>query len=142
MPTDADAAKASLDALGRPTGAAADIAERIKAEAGEEADALYAQHTALLPPECHRAPTHLQMAALALGAQRTLLREGAKEEYGWAGEDVLKARSVVAGAHAFPNPRCAPHDDNACSRASLSTVPQVRSASSPQPMEAHPTARR
>jgi len=99
VPVDAEAAKAALDALGRPTGAAANVAERVKAEAAEEAEDLVSRHAAaLLPSECHRAPTHLQMAALALGAQRALLREAAKEEYGWAGEDTLRARTIVAGA--------------------------------------------
>eukprot|EP00966_Prymnesium_polylepis_P321602 7377907-Prymnesium_polylepis.1 len=98
VPVDAEAAKAALDALGRPTGAAANVAERVKAEAAEEAEDLVSRHAAaLLPSECHRAPTHLQMAALALGAQRALLREAAKEEYGWAGEDTLRARTIVAG---------------------------------------------
>ena len=100
VPADADAAKAAVDALGRPTSTAALVAERIKAEAGEEADALMDRHASLLPSDCDRAPTHLQVAALALGAQRAMLREAAKEEYGWAGEETLKARTVTAGTEA------------------------------------------
>ncbi|KAL1514813.1 hypothetical protein AB1Y20_003898 [Prymnesium parvum] len=98
IPVDAAVAKASLDPFGRPKGAAAEEARRVKEDAAREADALVARHAAALPAGCVRAAAHLQMAALAVGAQRTLLQAAAREEYGWGGGETLRARSVVAGA--------------------------------------------
>jgi len=98
--TDPEAAKESVDVLGRPAGNGIEVADRVKADAAEETDALIAKHVSapFLADGCARAEAHLQMAALALGAKRALLREAQKPEYGFAGEDELKARSVVAGA--------------------------------------------
>ena len=103
VPVDANKAKAAVDYLGRPVGHAADVANRVKVQAGIEADALMEKHASLLPRDCQRGLTHLQMAALAVGAYRSLLQEGAKEEYGYAGGDSLKARSVIAGSWSYAN---------------------------------------
>jgi hypothetical protein len=73
------------------------VEQRVKAAIEEEADALVAKHAPALPEGCARAPGHLQFAALAMAAQRSLLREAR------AREDVvvvsgLKARAAVADA--------------------------------------------
>mmetsp|Transcript_76148 Transcript_76148/g.126901 ORF Transcript_76148/g.126901 Transcript_76148/m.126901 type:complete len:229 (-) Transcript_76148:81-767(-) len=75
-----------------------ELAKRVAEDVAEEADALIARYRPALPVACERAPVHLQMASLALGAQRTLLREADKEAFGWTGGEQLRARSVVAGA--------------------------------------------
>ena len=100
VPTDPEAAKNSVDALGRPAGDGLAVVERVKADAGEECDALMAKHTNadFMPQGCDRAPAHLQMAALAVSAHRAMLREAAAGDYGYAAEDFLLARRVVAGA--------------------------------------------
>lgn len=100
IPEDPEVAQASVDALGRPKGTGLEVAKRVKAEAADEADSLISQYSdsPLIAGDCQRAQAHLQMAALAVGAKRALLREAARPEYGYAGEDELKARSVVAGA--------------------------------------------
>jgi len=100
VPEDPEAAKRSVDVLGRPAGDGIEAAARVKADAADEADALIAKHadSLFMVPQCDRAAAHLQMAALALGAKRALLREAAKPAYGDAAEDALKARAVVAGA--------------------------------------------
>lgn len=55
----------------------------VKEEVKQEAESLIARYSSVIPSDCERAPVHLQMAALALSAQRVLLREGDREEYGW-----------------------------------------------------------
>lgn len=70
---------------------------RVKDEISREADDLIEKKTSLLPADCERAPAHLQMAALALSAQRTLLRNAAGgDEYKMV--DNFEVRWVVAGA--------------------------------------------
>lgn len=99
VPADEQAASSSVDALGRPAGEGIEVAERVKRHAAEECDALIAKHANLLPEGCERAPAHLQMAALAISAHRAMLREASKVDYyGYAAEDHLLCRRVVAGA--------------------------------------------
>lgn len=98
MPADPDEAKASVDMLGRPSGRLLDVVERVKNECAAEADAISARHIDAMQ-DCGRAATHLQLAALALSAQRCLLREAASSsDYVHTGDDTLSARSVVANA--------------------------------------------
>ena len=73
VPADEEAAKASRDLVGRPAGAALEMVERVKRDAAEEADDMIARHTPALP-DCERAAFHLQLASLAMGTQRALLR--------------------------------------------------------------------
>ena len=101
VPSDPAVASASVDALGRPAGIGIEVAEQVKAAAAEETDALMTKHASatFMATDCDRAEAHLQMAALALGAQRAILREAAiRPEYLHGPDDTLKARSVVAGA--------------------------------------------
>lgn len=98
IPKDPTAARAAVDALGRPAGAGLQVSTRVKADIESHAGALMEQHADMLPPNCERAHLHLQMAALALSAQRSLLKEAANGEYESGAESTLAARSVVAGA--------------------------------------------
>ena len=100
VPEDAAAAKLAIDALGRPAGEGARTAERVKEACAAEADALIAKYldAPFMVPDCDRAAAHLQMAALAIGAQRSMLQEAASGTYLHTNDDTLKARSVVAGA--------------------------------------------
>ena len=68
----------------------------VKEDIGRSADDLIAEYTPLLPPDCERAPAHLQMAALALSAQRTLFRAAAVDDYKQV--DSHGVRWVVGGA--------------------------------------------
>jgi hypothetical protein len=69
----------------------------VKRATEEAADEIIGRHTSRLPPNCKRAPAHLQMAALALAAQRVL--EDEDERRGTALIDSkLKMRSWVANA--------------------------------------------
>ena len=72
-------------------------AARVKKVIDAEADELIAKHIGSLPEDCARAPGHLQMAALAMAAQRSLLRE-AKADGGetYLTASGLKARWAVA----------------------------------------------
>jgi hypothetical protein len=73
------------------------VIARVKDEIGREADNLMEKNASLLPADCERAPAHLQMAALALSAQRTLLRTAAAgDEFKMV--DNYEVRWVVAGA--------------------------------------------
>ena len=74
-------------------------ATRVKEAIDAEADELIAKHIDSLPEDCARAPGHLQMAALAMAAQRTLLRE-ARADGGerYLTASGLKARWAVADA--------------------------------------------
>jgi len=79
-----------------PQKLSADTIAGVKADIGRSADDLIEAYTPLLPPNCERAPAHLQMAALALGAQRTLFRAAAAADYKPASS--LEVRWVVGGA--------------------------------------------
>ena len=78
------------------TGAVQSLEDRVVNEMIEtDAEKLIQEHTPKLPDGCVRAPVHLQMASLALSAQRTLHRlrvEQCQES------NVLEVRQVVAGA--------------------------------------------
>ena len=69
---------------------------RVKEEISANADAIIADWEGRLPADCDRAPVHLQMAALALSAQRTMLEEAKHERYLLA--NAHKVRSTVSGA--------------------------------------------
>ena len=68
----------------------------VKTQIGYTADELFAAHEPSLP-SCHRAPTHLQMVALALASQR-VLREEARRRNDVVLADVMKVRATVANA--------------------------------------------
>jgi len=74
-----------------------DAVARVKEDISQSADALIEAHKPLLPPACERAPAHLQMAALALAAQRHLLHVSATtDELNLV--DAAEVRWVVGGA--------------------------------------------
>lgn len=73
--------------------AAIDAVKRATEEAAED---LMSKHAKNLP-DCKRAPAHLQMAALALGAQRSLEEAEASQGTALIGSK-LKMRSIVANA--------------------------------------------
>ena len=69
---------------------------RVTARINDAADALYAAHLDSLPADCNRASVHLQMASLALAAQRELLQEAKRDDYVLC--NALKVRAAVANA--------------------------------------------
>mmetsp|Transcript_51144 Transcript_51144/g.169450 ORF Transcript_51144/g.169450 Transcript_51144/m.169450 type:complete len:242 (+) Transcript_51144:29-754(+) len=74
-----------------------DAVARVKEDISQSADALIEAHKPLLPENCERAPAHLQMAALALAAQRHLLHVSATtDELNLV--DAAEVRWVVGGA--------------------------------------------
>ena len=79
----------------REGGAALDEAALKKAITAAAAE-LAAEHEPMLPVDCERAPVHLQMASLAVSAQRALLRAAESGNY----EPVSRheVRTTVAGA--------------------------------------------
>ena len=70
--------------------------EQILVRIGAAADALCAAHENTLP-NCHRAPAHLQIAALALASHRVLLSE-ARSRDDLMVANALRVRATVANA--------------------------------------------
>lgn len=76
----------------------ADVDSRVKSDIEQVADNLIAKHSSSLP-DCKRAPGHLQLTALAMAAQRTLLQEArGRDADNYLTTSQLKVRSVVADA--------------------------------------------
>ena len=71
---------------------------RIKADVARAADLLFEDHAEQLPKGCSRAVAHLQMASLALAAQRTLFDAANAPGGEFEPVNTLEVRSVVAGS--------------------------------------------
>ena len=72
------------------------VIARLKEQVSREADAIINKHSSSLPEDCARAPGHLQVAALAISAQRTLLQEAKSESGDYLTASALKVRWAVA----------------------------------------------
>lgn len=69
---------------------------QVKRAVDADASALIEKYATSFPPDCKRAPGHLQMASLAMAAQRVLYREARAGDY--LATTRLSVRSVVADA--------------------------------------------
>ena len=75
-----------------------EVSVRVKEIVDHEASMLASKHAPDLPEGCKRAPGHLQLAALAMAAQRVLLHEARRSDEAYLATSQLKVRSVVADA--------------------------------------------
>ena len=74
------------------------VLDRVTRSIEELAAEVVAAHGPELSPSCKRGPAHLQMAALAIGAQRALLHEARHGDREYLAVTPFKVRSVVANA--------------------------------------------
>ena len=99
----------------------ADAIAKVKAKIETSCDALTERHETLLPASCARAPGHLQIATLAIAAQRTLLHEARSNADRYMTSSGLKVRSVVADALGV----VAPADGTAPKAVAVQYVPNM-----------------
>lgn len=110
-----------LESISEEAAIDADAIANIKAKIEAACDALTERHETSLPASCARAPGHLQIATLAIAAQRTLLHEARSNADRYMTSSGLKVRSVVADALGV----VAPADGTAPKAVAVQYVPNM-----------------